>query len=193
MVRFGSLADVRASVSPPGGTTGQSMVEFALVVPVLFLLFLGIADFGRLYATMLTVEAAARQAADFGSFDSQYWSDPSGTLEKMEHRACVAASTLPDYVGTTDLSDPLWTCTNPTFSAQLVDRPGGTTCTDPVNPFPCWLEVTLQYEFHLINPFHITIGSMDIGLPDTLTFSRTSTFALSDLHLDPLTTPAPSP
>ena len=38
-------------------------MELALVVPVLVLLLLGIAEFGRLYGAYLTVEQAAREGA----------------------------------------------------------------------------------------------------------------------------------
>src|SRR5688572_6299160 len=50
----------RARHSP----NGQSMVEFALLLPLLIVLFLGIADFGRVFAAGITVEAAARNAAE---------------------------------------------------------------------------------------------------------------------------------
>lgn len=40
------------------------MVEFMLVLPLLLVLFLGIADFGRVFATGITLEAAARNAAE---------------------------------------------------------------------------------------------------------------------------------
>ena len=40
------------------------MVEFALVLPLLLILFLGIADFGRVFAAGITLEAAARDAAE---------------------------------------------------------------------------------------------------------------------------------
>ncbi|MGG2025715.1 TadE/TadG family type IV pilus assembly protein [Gottfriedia sp. S16(2024)] len=42
---------------------GQSLVEFALVVPVLILLLFGILDFGRVYYTYLTLDHAGREAA----------------------------------------------------------------------------------------------------------------------------------
>jgi len=42
---------------------GQSMVEFALVIPVLILLLFGILDFGRVFHAYLTIDHAGREAA----------------------------------------------------------------------------------------------------------------------------------
>ena len=46
------------------GPRGQSLVEFALVLPMLLVLLLGIADFGRVFAAGITIEAAARNGAE---------------------------------------------------------------------------------------------------------------------------------
>jgi len=50
----------------PGSTSrrGQTLVEFALVLPLLLVLLLGIADFGRVFSAGITLEAAARNAAE---------------------------------------------------------------------------------------------------------------------------------
>ena len=69
---------------------GQSVVELALLLPVLLFLFLAIADFGRLFATMLTVEAAAREAADYGALYPWQWdaaNPPPPELEPRRDRA----------------------------------------------------------------------------------------------------------
>lgn len=55
-------------------TAGQSLVEFALVVPILLVLFIAIADFGRIFAAMITLEAATRDAAEATA--NQYLSKP---------------------------------------------------------------------------------------------------------------------
>ncbi len=43
---------------------GQALTEFALVVPILLVLFLGIADFGRVFAAGIVVRAASRDGAE---------------------------------------------------------------------------------------------------------------------------------
>ncbi len=42
---------------------GQSLVEFALVLPVLLLLLLGIIQFGAVFNALITLNAAAREGA----------------------------------------------------------------------------------------------------------------------------------
>lgn len=43
---------------------GQSLVEFTLVLPILMLLLLTIGDFGRLFASAITIESSASAAAE---------------------------------------------------------------------------------------------------------------------------------
>src|SRR6516165_4253834 len=46
---------------------GQSLVELAISLPVLVLLFLAAADFGRLFYMWIAVNNAARAGAQYGS------------------------------------------------------------------------------------------------------------------------------
>jgi hypothetical protein len=48
---------------------GQSLVEFALVLPLLMILLLGIADFGRIFSAGITLEAAARDSAESAALE----------------------------------------------------------------------------------------------------------------------------
>lgn len=150
---------------------------------------LGIVDLARIYTTMLSVESAAREAADYGTFGSERWAATSlpTTEAEMRTRACVASSDLPDYVGSGT------SCTNPSFSYCL-SADGGSTCVpystalacdDAEREPPCRLSVTLAYTFHLIVPLNIEVFGVEYGVPSTLTFERTSTFAMTDLDLDP--------
>jgi Flp pilus assembly protein TadG len=42
---------------------GAAMVEFAIVLPVILLILLGIIEFGRAYNTQISIQAAAREGA----------------------------------------------------------------------------------------------------------------------------------
>lgn len=72
--RVASKAVPRAGL----GSLGQSLVEFTLVVPVLMVLLLALADFGRVYATGIAIESAARDAAEIAA--QRYLSHPPGPL-----------------------------------------------------------------------------------------------------------------
>jgi hypothetical protein len=60
----------------PRSSRGQSMVEFILVLPILLILFLGIADFGRVFHAGIVIEAAARNAAEIVA--EEYRRNPPG-------------------------------------------------------------------------------------------------------------------
>lgn len=53
----------RILVSLARENRGQSVVEFALVFPLLLVLLIGIAEFGRAWMTMNTLTSAAREGA----------------------------------------------------------------------------------------------------------------------------------
>lgn len=64
---------------------GQSLVEFAIILPVIILLLLGILDFGRVFHAYLTIDHAGREAARAGSIGGL-------TLEEIGEVAVGSAS-----------------------------------------------------------------------------------------------------
>ena len=72
----------------PGGT-GQSLVEFALVVPPMLLIILGIIQFGFIFNTYVTMTNATREAARTGTI---YRYD--GALSKAQNDAARNAEVL---------------------------------------------------------------------------------------------------
>ncbi len=178
-------------VSRPRAQSGQSVVEFALVVPVMLLLLIGIADFGRLYSSAVAVEAAGREAADLGAFDASNWTTANSatTTALMEQRACVAAagSHLEGYTTTDPVNNT--TCTNPTFRCTLdlgVDSAdcassggmvGTTDCSLPATDPPCTVHVRLEYGFQTFLQFPL--------LPATVPIVRESRFRISNLTPPP--------
>jgi hypothetical protein len=56
---------------------GQALIEFALVIPIVLFVFLGIFDFGRFYFTRLTLQHAVSEAARF-AVTGKVLPDPEG-------------------------------------------------------------------------------------------------------------------
>ncbi|MCY0901114.1 MAG: pilus assembly protein [Firmicutes bacterium] len=50
-----------------GDSSGQALVELALVLPLFLLIIVGILDFGQLFMTELTLQEAARDGARYAS------------------------------------------------------------------------------------------------------------------------------
>ena len=78
------LLPFRRRLSRPEGR-GQSMVEFALLLPLLVVMFLGVADFGRVFQAGITMESAARAGAE------------AGALEYLRQVAALDPAVPPDY------------------------------------------------------------------------------------------------
>jgi hypothetical protein len=80
---------------------GQSLVEFALVLPMLLVLLLGVADFGRVFQAGIIVEAAARSGAEAAAIERLRRGIPNPADYATLHRiaaqaACAEARVLPE-------------------------------------------------------------------------------------------------
>lgn len=53
---------------PTSKNPGQALVEFALILPLLLLLTLGVMDIGRLFSTKIVLTNAAREGANYLSY-----------------------------------------------------------------------------------------------------------------------------
>ncbi len=104
-------------------TAGGALVELALVLPVLVLVFAGTVDFGRVFYTSQSLVNAARAGVQYGAHSPARSADLSG----ME--AVAEAST--NTSGITAVASRLCQCASDTgtFSATL---PSANDCTTPV-------------------------------------------------------------
>ena len=171
---------------------GQGIAEFALVLPLMFLLAVVIGDFGRVFTAMVAVESAAREAADYGAYvdldNPDRWASANApwTVMKteMQRRACTAASELPDF------SDTTGTCQeNPAMDWELLTRDAAAApyhvvdpsvalddCAgrDPLDPRgPCVVHVWVSYDFAPL--FALP------PVPVSVNIERHSWFAVSEL------------
>lgn len=162
---------------------GQSVVEFALIVPLMVIILFAIVDFARIYTTMMSVESAAREAADYGTtLGAGKWqvgAPMDGTVAEMERRACIASSNLTDYADA-DGDPQVGGCQNPTFAYALSETTG---CENPLREPPCRVTVTLSYQFDLLAPLNIDFFGVQLGIPNSITFQRDSTFAMTDIDV----------
>jgi hypothetical protein len=159
-------------------------------MPILAFLLLGILDFSRVFTSIMTIESAAREAADYGAWRPANWSKDAidGTIAGMQARACVASRNLPDFDGSSTA------CTNPAVGIDVLDEndhsalgSGGAKfgCdTSLREPAPCRVRVDLTYTFDLVVPLGFEFGGVRYGLPSDVTFTRTSIFAISDFAID---------
>jgi hypothetical protein len=128
---------------------GQSLVEFALILPLLLVLLLGIADFGRVFASAITTEAAVRNAAEAAAQEylqlDRLDGSADGSLTAVNYQAlhatafevaCREAERLPDRIlnGSGD-------CVMPVIGVCVHDDAGGDgSCpetSDPFDPVDC--------------------------------------------------------
>jgi Flp pilus assembly protein TadG len=132
---------------------GQALVEFALILPILMLIFLGAIDFGRVMQARVTAESSAKAGAQWGASHIQNATQPLEPAYLLKAspgncgagldfpptcnillRACAEAQGLPGFSGGTiyQSDDPTITyqaCT--TGSAANVCSPSATQA----NPF----------------------------------------------------------
>jgi len=85
---------------------GQSMTEFALVLPILALLLFGVIQFGIVFNNYITLTDAVRAGARKGAV-GRHLSDPSGAVETTVRDAATDLNQS-DLIVNVD-PDPDWT------------------------------------------------------------------------------------
>jgi Flp pilus assembly protein TadG len=91
------------------GCAGNAAVEFALIIPVLLLLIIGIYEFGRAYWIQNTVQYAAEQTARCVLGKSTYSSTNPVTVDTSS-----SSTTCPYTVNTGGLASVTWDSTSNT-------------------------------------------------------------------------------
>lgn len=135
---------------------GSALVEFAVIFPLLLLLCMGTADFGRLFFHAVTVVSAAGTGAVFGARDNIQ----AGNFNAMEQKALEDADDIPDAFAT---------------AAQFCQCPDGTEvdCKDilvvscPGYGKPrAYVQSNVQQTFEVLGPYP--------GIPKTTLIGRTA-------------------
>lgn len=131
--------DVKAKckVPVPGKRSldGQSLVEFALTLPLLMLILLGVLDLGRLFFAYIAINNAAREGARYGA---EFPWDPAGAISHAQQE--------PDNLVTvTTITSPL--CTFDQYGRPITNSLG------IINPVGTPITVTVQSTFTLMTAY----------------------------------------
>lgn len=120
---------------------GQSLVEFALVLPVLVFILMGIIDFGRIFNADLVVSEAARDAVRYASVG-----ESDAAVEQ------IALTDAQSVSGVTALVTPPSTVARVSGSSVTVVVSGQVALFDPLlagllgSPFQVQGQVTMRVE-----------------------------------------------
>lgn len=124
-----------------GKTRGQTLVEFALILPIFILVLVGIFDFGRAVYAFNTISNASRQAVRLGIVDQN--------VTNLQAEAVKAAVSLGAVPGDVDV-------------AFLTPNLSG-TCTSPVG-VGCVVEITVHYQYTAATPLiGNLVGTIDMS------------------------------
>jgi hypothetical protein len=178
---------------------GQSVVEFTLVVPILLVLFIAIADFGRVFAVGVAVEAATRDAAEATA--NEYLANPPNPLDTPASAAASYYDALHAYGQNVVCSElrglPNTDCANVPAVIVCVHDGADTGCGSPHgNAASCgdftpaatsdqhgsserWVEVRTCYHFTPILQLPL-FAFGDVWLQRTRNFTIPCYFVLGD-------------
>jgi Flp pilus assembly protein TadG len=123
--------------------SGQSLLEFAMALPILLLLAIGTIEFGRAYYQYNTLSKAVRQAARYMSMHA-YTSAERTIAQRMAIYGNAAGTGSPCLPGLT------------TSNIVITPRNGGTTLAVP----PEWVKVSVTgYTFQSMFPKIVPISA----------------------------------
>jgi Flp pilus assembly protein TadG len=132
---------------------GQSLTEFALLLPVLIIVVMGVVEVAHIYQAYVTITNAAREGARYGI------ANPTDIAGIKSHAVQEGSAEIP--LSTANVSDP--TCASPD---------GSTPKACSVTLAGDRITVTVTYTYHFITTYLFGIGSMNI--------SNTATMAITN-------------
>jgi Flp pilus assembly protein TadG len=128
-----------------GWQRGQSAVEIAIAAPVLAILLVFCADFGRIFYTNVEVDNAARAGAQYGS-------QSTTAAANSTNIATAAINGAPNLSLTSAaVSSSVCTCQTPTPSGQTACSSSSSYCTD--SPDANYVTVTVTKAFSMTFSF----------------------------------------
>ena len=139
---------------------GQTLVEFAIVIPLFLLVVLGLIDAARLVYMNTTVSQAAREGARVGSVESSYLGSSDPACGRLGGPVCPATPTalIADIrTGANRMMNPFGSVTNVYLScvAKTATPPSGnwTSSSCATNSSGSVMSVRVTAQFRPLTPF----------------------------------------
>jgi Flp pilus assembly protein TadG len=108
--------------------SGQALIELAISLPLLLLLLLGAAEFGRMAYMAIEVSDAAKAAVQYGAQDATTMIDTSGIQLAAQQNAPYVANYCTSFSATVS-PDPKNFCTCMTNGTPNPTTPSAAACT----------------------------------------------------------------
>ncbi len=169
----------------------QSLVEFALVAPVLLLLLFGIIDFGRVIYTYITINQAVNEGARTAIRDSPQLPTNADVENAVKQHAVdvslanpcpngpITAAVPPANQGWIYITEPNPPATAEPLSPSLEDAPGGQmwsqagggcSATNPAHDHAP-LQVTIRFNFVPFTPLIKQLINTNIVITGAATYA----------------------
>ena len=127
---------------------GQSLVEFALILPILIFLLLAIMEGGRIFASYVELQNAARAGTRYASIQVKEKTAPAAIKTYIENRLTMLEPSKLSF----DIKRPSWTGSE--YSSEKV------------------VEIELNYPLEIITPIISNITGNPFNLKVTMSMSR---------------------
>ena len=136
----------RSRRSPGGSLRGQSLVELAIILPILLALAGGAVDLARAYQAWLTLESATRNAAEYVATTPSITTNAQATAAARQV-VCSETSTIPGWTAGSGPNP----CTAPSVSANVTSSTTatGATASNPI----ATARITSSVQFQTLVPW----------------------------------------
>ena len=132
---------------------GVSVTELALVLPLSFVLFIGILDFGRVYYSAIAVSHAARAGVQYGAQDNV----KSGDFAGMRQAASDSLGDVSNFTVTAcrycRCADGTGTCTSCSANSDGCSSGSGCLSSCPTAAPQVYVQVTVDKPFTTLFPY----------------------------------------
>lgn len=145
---------------------GVALVEFAVIMPMLIMLLLGLVELGRLTYYCILVGNSARAGAAYGAQSDSYANDTTG----MQNTAVADAQGLSAISAS---ATQVCSCWSGTTSSSI-------SCTTDVNTACATGNRVVYASVTVTGVFHPLFSYSSLGLPATWTITRTAQLRVSE-------------